>query len=211
MITFILAQQMKTVSMLVIGLIGGYLTPCFSGAQYEVCMWYLIFLNAVSLIFTLKNQRFCSINIINLMVTMFAFVPYVIEPAKPVLPVVLWGIYVVYDLLRDKSNKVGYAVSIVNYAVLTIFSMILFRTSQVYFGSMLGVAALVYYILAYRSYVVKNEIYKTYVYYILLNVWLVILFLLNDIHSVMSFSLIGFVLAVFVAKFNRKYLNAVKK
>lgn len=208
MITFILAQQMKTVSMLVIGLIGGYLTPCFSGAQYEVCMWYLIFLNAVSLIFTLKNQRFCSINIINLIVTMFAFVPYVIEPAKPVLPVVLWGIYVVYDLLRDKSNKVGYAVSIVNYAVLTIFSMILFRTSQVYFGSMLGVAALVYYILAYCSYVSKNEIYKTYVYYILLNVWLVILFLLNDIHSVMSFSLIGFVLAVFVAKFNRKYLNA---
>lgn len=207
MITFIMAQQMKTVSMLVIGLIGGYLTPCFSGAPYEVCMWYLVFLNAVSIIFTLKNQRFCCINIINLILTLCAFVPYVIEPAKPMLPVVLWGIYVVYDLLRDKSNKVGYAVSIVNYAVLTIFSMILFRTSQVYFGSMLGVAALVYYILAYRSYISKNEIYKTYVYYILLNVWLVILFLLNDIHSVMVFSLIGFVLAVFIAKFNRKYLN----
>lgn len=206
-VTFMLAQQMKTVSMLVIGLIGGYLTPCFSGAPYEVCMWYLIFLNAVSLIFTLKNQCFCSINIINLVITMFAFVPYIIEPAKPLLPVALWSIYIVYDLLRDKSNKVGYAVSIVNYAVLTIFSMILFRTSQVYFGCMLGVAALVYYVLAYCSYVSKNEIYKTYVYYILLNVWLVILFLLNDIHSVMSFSLIGFVLAVFVAKFNRKYLN----
>ncbi|MDE6138872.1 MAG: DUF2339 domain-containing protein, partial [Candidatus Gastranaerophilales bacterium] len=207
LITFILAQRMQTVSMLVIGLAGGYLTPCFSGASYEVCMWYLIFLNAVSLIYTLKNQRFCSINIINLVITMLAFMPYVIEPAKPILPIALWAIYIVYDLLRDKSSKLGYAVSVVNYAVLTIFSMILFRTSQVYFGCMLGVAALVYYVMAYCSYVAKNEIYKTYVYYILLNIWLVILFLLNDIYSVAIFSIIGFALAVFVGKFNRKYLS----
>lgn len=205
--TFVLAQQMKTISMLFIGLIGGYLTPCFSGASYDVCLYFLIFLNAVSLVYTLKNQRFAWINIINLIITMFAFIPYVIEPMQPIFPVVLWGIYILYDLLRDKSCKAGYSVSIINYVVLTFFSMLLFRSSHAFLGYMLAVAALVYYGMAFYSYVSKNELYKTYVYYILLNLWLEIVFLLNDVQSVIAWSLIGFVLALFSAKFNRKYLN----
>lgn len=206
--TFVIAQKMKTLSMLLIGLIGGYLTPCFSGAAYDICLYYLIFLNGISLVFTLKNQCFAWINIVNLIITMFAFVPYVIEPMQPIFPVILWGIYIIYDLLREKSNRIGYAVSIVNYAVLTLFSMLFFRSSHAFLGYMLAVAALIYYGMGYYSYISKNELYKTYVYYILLNVWLEIIFLLNDIHSVLAWSLIGLLLAIFSAKFNRKYLNA---
>ena len=191
--TFVLAQQMKTISMLFIGLIGGYLTPCFSGASYDVCLYFLIFLNAVSLVYTLKNQCFAWINIINLIITMFAFIPYVIEPMQPIFPVVLWGIYILYDLLRDKSSKVGYSVSIINYVVLTFFSMLLFRSSHAFLGYMLAVAALVYYGMAFYSF--------------LINLWLEIVFLLNDVQSVIAWSLIGLVLALFSAKFNRKYLN----
>lgn len=207
-LTFILAQRMQTASMLVIGLIGGYLTPCFSGSDYEVSMWYLIFLNAVSLIFTLKNTRYKWINLVNLLITMFAFIPYVIDPVKFIFPVVLWGIYILYDILRDKSSKSDYVLSVFNYIVLTLFSMILFRSSHAFFGYMLAVAAMIYYGLGFYSYVTKNELYKTYVYYILLNLWLEIVFLLNGVESVISLSLVGLALALFSAKFNRKYLNA---
>ena len=48
---------------------------------------------------------------------MIAFIPYVIEPVKLTYPLVLWGIYILYDILRDKSNNVGYALSILNYGV----------------------------------------------------------------------------------------------
>ena len=82
---------MKTPSMLVIGLIGGYLTPIFSGTTYEASMWYLIFLNLVSIVYTLRNARYSYINIINLIITMFAFMPYVIEPVKVTYPLGLWG------------------------------------------------------------------------------------------------------------------------
>ena len=57
---------MKTLSMLVIGLLGGYLTPFLSGAEKDVIFGYLIFLNLISLIYTLKNKHNKVINVINL-------------------------------------------------------------------------------------------------------------------------------------------------
>ncbi len=206
--TFVLAQKMKTVSMLVIGLIGGYLTPCFSGAPYETCLWYLIFLNLVSLVFTLRNTHYNFINFVNLIITMFAFLPYVIEPVRPVFPFTLWGCYIVYDFLRDKSSKAGYALNIMNYLVLTLFSLILFNNIHTTLGYVLFGTAFVYIGLARYSLLVKNNLYKTYIYYVLGNLWLGIIFLLNDVYSVISWSVIGFLITVVVAKYKQKYLTA---
>lgn len=205
--TFVISEQMKTPSMLVIGLIGGYLTPIFSGTTYEASMWYLIFLNLVSIVYTLRNQSYSYINIINLIITMFAFMPYVIEPLKVTYPLVLWGIYLLYDIVRDKSSKTGYSLSIINYAVLTIFSILLFHNAHTSLGYLFGITAFIYAGMAVYSYILKTKLYKTYVHYILLNAWFGIFFLLNDISSVIFWSVIAFILAVLVSKFKQKYLT----
>lgn len=205
--TFIIAQTMKTASMIGIGLIGGYLTPIFSGSSDEVSMWYLIFLNMVSLVYTLKNQRYTFINLINLIITMIAFMPYVIEPVKPLFPLVLWGIYIIYDILRDKTNSSGYKLSMLNYAVLTIFTLLMFHNSQISLGYLLLSTAIVYAGLTTYSCIQKNSLYKTYTNYIFLNLWLAILFILNDVHSVIAFSFTALVLAILIAKFQLKYLK----
>lgn len=205
--TFTIAGKLKTPSMLVIGLIGGYLTPIFSGTSNDASMWYLIFLNLVSIVYTLKNQRYSFINVINLIITMIAFMPYIIEPVRPLYPLVLWGIYILYDILRDKSNNVGYALSILNYAVLTIFSIVMFNNSQVSLGCLLATTAIVYAGLAIYSYILKNPLSKTYSYYILLNLWFGILFILNDVESVCAWSITAIVLAGAISRFKLKYLT----
>jgi len=205
--TFLLADKMQTVSMLVIGLIGGYLTPCFSGAAYEVSMWYLIFLNIVSIVFTLRNQRFRWINIVNLIITMHAFLPYAIDSDATLLPFVLWGVYVIYDFLREKSDSVDYAVCIVNFVVLILFSMLLYTSSHESFYYMLAIAACTYVCFALNSYVSKNQLYKTYVYYALLILWLGILFLSNNVVNVAVWSFVGLGLAVICAKFKQNFLS----
>ncbi len=205
--TFVIAQQMKTVSMLVIGLIGGYLTPCFSGVKYEVALGYLIFLNLVSLIFTLRNERFNWLNCVNLLITMFAFCPYVVEPAKPLFPLTLWGIYIIYDLLRNKNNKVDTALTFINYVVLTLFLVILFRSIHNYIGYLLLGTGLVYSVSACYSYKLQNTLYKNYVYFMLLNLWLGVYFLLPDVLSVFVWSLAAVILAGAINSKGLKFLN----
>ncbi len=204
--TFTIAGKMKTPSMLIIGLIGGYLTPIFSGTSNDSSMWYLIFLNLVSIVYTLKNQRHSFINIINLFITMIAFIPYVIEPVKLTYPLVLWGIYILYDILRDKSNNVGYALSILNYGVLILFSIVMFHNSKVSLGCLLLTTAIVYAGLALYSYVLKNSLSKTYSRYILLNLWFGILFILSDVQSVCAWSITALVIAGLISRFKANYL-----
>ncbi|MBD5402632.1 DUF2339 domain-containing protein [bacterium] len=208
LVIYLISHSMKTPSMLIIGLIGGYLTPCFSGGSHDAAFSYLIFLNLISLIYTLQNKKYSFINIINLVITMLVLsVSNLMEPIKIIFPLVLWGIYIVYDLLRDKSDNVSFSLSLINYIALTLFSLVYFREAHTSLGCLLAVTAAVYYILAFFSYKTNNELYKTYAHYVLINVWFVILFLLNDIQSVVMWSLVPLCVSFMVAKFNRSYLK----
>ncbi len=204
LMTFVIAQRMKTASMLVIGLIGGYLTPVFSGAGYEVSLYYLLFLNLVSLIFTLKNKHYNVVNCINLVITMFVFLPYVVEPVKPLFPLLLWGIYIVYDILRDKTNKTDNILSIINYFVLALFSAVLYRSIHNYLGALLAFTAVVYGVLA-----LKSSLYKYYVHFMLFNLWLSVFFLLSDVTSVFVWAAAATVLSYLIGKLKFKYLTGM--
>ena len=204
---YLLADKMKTLSLLVIGLVGGYLTPIFSGASYEVCLWYLIFLNMISLAYTLRNPRYSAVNIINLFITMISFSPYVIEPARPLYPLVLWAVYIIYDVLRDKNSYHCTVCAWVNYFVLTFFTLIMFHNVHTQLGYMLAAASFIYAGLSLISRRAKNELYKNYEYSILINLWLFVLFILNDVQSVVIWALAALIITCFVKDYKLNYLT----
>ena len=127
--TYIISDKMKTKSMLIIGLIGGYLTPFLSNADVNVSISYLIFLNAISVVYSLKNKNVKVINIINLVLTMIIMSCFKISHEICIaLPLVLWLVYIVYDLLREKNtNEYDAGLSWINYGVLTVFTILIYH------------------------------------------------------------------------------------
>ena len=208
--TYFIADRMKTVSMLVIGLIGGYLTPFLSGADNNVIFSYLVFLNLISLIYTLKNKHNRAVNLVNLILTMFIMLGYNIAgKMDTVYPVVLWLIYIVYDILRDKSSKVDTVLSGINYFVLTIFTLLLYHDNHFGLGSVFASTAVGYLVLAVISRMSKNNLYRYYEHYVLVNLWLFILFILNDVNSVISWAIIPFIITCLIRKFKLEYMKGM--
>lgn len=206
---FFVAHRMKTMSALVIGLIGGYLTPNLTGASHDASFCYLIFLNLVSLIYTLNNVKAKWINPINLFLTMSILLITCIglDVTKVVYPMVLWGIYIVYDLIRDKSSAVDNATCLFNYIFLILTTMLMFKSSAKEVGMLLGLTAVVYAVLAYFGKRVGNPLYKRYEHCIFLNVWFSVLFTLSDLYSIIMWSVIALMLSFAV---KRDKLNSVK-
>ena len=206
--TFIVADRMRTLSMLVIGLIGGYMTPFLSGAETPLIIGYLIFLNMISLIYTLKYKKHNYINIINLLITMLIMSTYIYGMSLNIgYPIVLWAIYLVYDLIREKGNSADNILSWINYGILTMFSIMLFKDAHIILGYMFGAVALVYAGLAMFSGRINNNVFKTYEYYVLLNIWFFVFYILTDIQSVISWSVIALVLSFMTLKENFSHLN----
>ena len=208
--TYIIADRMKTLSMLIIGLLGGYLTPFLSGADNNVIFSYLIFLNLISLLYTLKNKHNRVINLINLIITMFVMIDYnLFNKINSIYPLVLWGIYLVYDILRDKSSKIDTTLSCINYFVLTVFTMTLYHDNHVGLGVLFASTAVGYLILAAFSRVSKNDLYKYYEHYILINIWLFVFFILNDLQSVIVWSVVPLLVSLLIKKFELNYLKGI--
>lgn len=216
-LTYLVSSKLKTASMIIIGLIGGYLTPFCAKASTEEIFGFLIFLNILSLIFVLKNKKFNIINTLNLVISMmimtgiylFKVVLFKGSEVSYVYPLVLWGSYILYDLFRDKSNVIDNVSSWVNYALLTLFSLLLFHDAHDKLGVLFLVTALIYLLLAGGSRFAKNLLYKTYEYFVLINVWLYIIFALNDIQSVTVWSVVALVLSIFVGAYRLNYLTPV--
>lgn len=203
------SHSMKTVSLLVIGLIGGYLTPFMSHSPNSVVFVYLTFLNVMALIYTLKNPNTKWVNPCNITLTMSVFLlGSVFGSGLSVwYPVTLWVIYVLYDLIRDRNSQADNATSILNYIFLAFVTLTLFKASTTQVGVMYGLTGLVYAVLAYCNKHFGNQLYKQYEHYVLLNVWFSILFTLNDTYSVIAWTLIALILSYAVKK---DKLSAVK-
>ena len=209
LLVFGISHKMRSLSSLIIGLIGGYLTPYFAGASSDISYTYLIFLNIVSLIYSLNNVKSKWINPVNLFITMIIMFSGCISMDSPkvVYPVVLWAIYILYDLVRDKLSKIDNITCIINYIFLTVITLTLFKTSVKAVGIMFGVTALIYALLAFIGKRVANPLYKRYEHCIFLSVWFSVLFTLNDIYSIVTWSIIALMLSFAVKK---DKLNAVK-
>ena len=131
---YFVADKQKTVSTIVIGLIGGYLNPFF--VNYHITMnflfWYLIFLNVLSIVFVYRNRSKDAVNIINLVTSAIciASLSAVGNNEISIYQIFsLWGLYVIYDILC--INKEEFTVSkplrYVNFTVLTLLSLLIYK------------------------------------------------------------------------------------
>lgn len=206
---FVLSHNMKSVSSLVIGLIGGYMTPYLSGADSNVSFSYLIFLNIVSVIYALNNVKTKWINPVNLSITMLILLSgcLTLPASQIVYPVILWAVYIVYDLIRDRLSVIDNVTCGLNYIFLTLVTLTLFKTSVQSVGIMFGLTALVYALLAFVGKRLQHPVYKRFEHCIFLNVWFSILFTLNDFYSIATWAVVALMLSFAVKK---DKLNAVK-
>ena len=206
--TYVLADKMKTLSMLIIGLIGAYLTPFCAKAGMNFILSYMLFINMISSAFTLKHTKTNWANIINLFLTMMIFLIYSIgDDISIVFPIILWGIYIIYDILRDKENGIDNTTCYINYGILTLFSSIIFRDAYNKFGILLGVTALLYLGLSYYSRKLGNKLYRFYEYSALVNIWLVVFFLLNTFQSAIAWSILALLTTYIIQKFDAQHLK----
>ena len=206
--TYVLADKMKTLSMLIIGLIGAYLTPFCAKAGMNSILSYMLFINMISSAFTLKHTKTNWANIINLFLTMMIFLIYSIgDDISIVFPIILWGIYIIYDILRDKENGIDNTTCYINYGILTLFSSIIFRDAYNKLGILLGVTALLYLGLSYYSRKLGNKLYRFYEYSALVNIWLVVFFLLNTFQSAIAWSILALLTTYIIQKFDAQHLK----
>ena len=214
--TYFIADKMKTLSMLIIGLVGAYLTPVFAGAGMIANLYYILFINIISPVYTLRNKNVNWINIVNIVIAMLVFAGYSFLSGKAfltkyayfkiVFPIVLWGANIVYDVLRDKFNEVDNAFSMLNYVVLTLFSLILFSEAKVPLAILLGAAAIGYLLLSLYARSREFMHYKFYDYSVLINLWLIILFTGNSFQNTILWSIVGLLTALLIKKYNLKHL-----
>ncbi len=127
--TFFLADKLKTVSMLVISLIAGYLNPFFVTGSVDTSgaflFGYLLFVNLLSIIYTFRNNSKNVVNTVNLIMTLIVGAIFVdFKAISLIYPVILWAMYFVYDLIctMNPEHKPSKTLNYTNFVVFSIFT-----------------------------------------------------------------------------------------
>lgn len=144
---YYIADKQKTTSTLVIGLIGGYLSPFLisNDISIEFLFIYLLFLNILSLVFVYRNQQKNVINTVNLCLTSFILFCYSITGTISLYQIIsLWAIYVIFDILCIlKNGKVlNEVLKYVNFGILLLLGSCINDISD--YGVFVGIVALIY-------------------------------------------------------------------
>lgn len=161
---FYTADRMKTVSMLAITMVAGYLNPLFINPNFHVdhnfLFGYLTFVNLLGIIYTYRNKNRNTLNIINLILT-FLYTAFTAD--NIIYPAILWVMYFAYDIIENsKEEKIdNKLLNYTNLAIFTFFAMIILK-DKIQLGSALLIPALIYAITA----TLKNkreEFFKHYI------------------------------------------------
>jgi len=212
------ADRQKTASMAAIALAGGYLNILSFANQLELpyIFGYILFLNLLSIVFVYRNPDKSAVNFINLTVSLCILFPFLISKSISIFyPLALWGMYLVYDLIRqekhneyiDKANLLNWA----NTAVLALFSLVIFKSAWINIGCLLFAAAAVY--AAVILYLKKKggENYLPYT-HSMLTVFLAAVFFslyrYNALCCIAVWALSGLIMSYISAKYNKTYLSA---
>ena len=212
-VAYIVADKQKTLSMIAISLIGGYLNIFFvDNININMTFGYLIFLNLLSVIYTFRNPDKEIINVINLVVTLlFIFIQTdTKEGLSFIFPVILWLVYLIFDLVKNLQNKdtdEGNILNWVNLGVLSFFSLIIFKENKLAIGITLISMAMVYNLILAYLITKSSEKFKPYLYSMLVTILLSIYFLLDGTSRIMAWSFFGLLIAFVVKKLDREYLS----
>lgn len=212
---YLAADRQKTISMLVIALIGGYLNPFFisSSINSNFLCAYFIFLNLLSIIYVYKNPQREVLNVVNLLTTFVIGTFYFIfhSDLNIIYPLIMWVVYIAYDIFRknkstevfDKNNILNW----LNFAVLTMFTLIVFKDEKINVGCLIMFAGLVYVGLAYYYFQRKSEYFKPYLYSMLVAILLSTFYLTEGVYRIALWSIEAFAVAFAVYKYKLEYLQ----
>lgn len=208
---FLVADKLKTISMLVVSLIAGYLNPFLVNKDFIVdpnfVFGYLIFVNLIAVLYTYRNKNRNTVNIVNLILT-FLFTAFTVD--NILCPAILWAIYIVYDLVANLKENVqdNRLLNYINLATYILFASIVLK-EHMHTGYAIMVVAILNAIVSF----IKNdmpELSRHYLYLFLSAFNISIFFLFADlpIWRVCIWTLEVVVLALFAKKYTQKeFLN----
>ena len=216
--TYIFAETYKSYSALGIGLLGGYINPffLFNDLSLNYLFAYLLFLNALSLIYVYKNQDKRWLNFINLFLTTVLLVgESVFSPEKfnIIYPIILWGMYLSFDLLRILSKKSEnerehYMSSYMNLGVLSFLSWLVFSDYRMLLGGVLFSYGIVYLVLVcYFLSTAQKKILRPYFYALIAVVYMGTFFVSTGMTRVILWTLETLIVTALRYKLNLKYLT----
>ena len=212
---YFVADKQKTVSTIVIGLIGGYLNPFF--VNYHITMdflfWYLIFLNVLSIVFVYRNRSKDTVNIINLIMSSVCIAGLSGISGNSVTLgqiTALWGLYIIYDILC--INKEGFTTQkplrYTNFTILTLLSLLIYR-NYTEIGTFLYVVSIIYAMLGvvYLSRTQEKE--NGYFHSCIIAVFMTIFFFTknDDLMRISLWSLEALIVGFLACKYKLKALS----
>ena len=152
--TYFLAGRYKSYSALGIGLFGGYLTPFFlnDNLSQNFLFCYLLFMNAIALVYVYVNSDKRWLNFVNLVLTtvlLFGTSIFAHDKFSIICPIILWVMYLSFDLLRILTNKIQhekehYMSSYINLGILAFLSWLVFSGERMLLGLVLFSYAFIY-------------------------------------------------------------------
>lgn len=206
------AEKQKTVSMISVALIGGYLNILFSAFNIDVSLafGYIIFLNILSVIYAYRNPKNAVINIINLIIGLLLISLLMIfkEKVSVIYPIVLWIVYLIYDLINNSDNFKNYHfLNWMNLAALTVFSLIIFQKEKLYIGLLLIFAAIVYDLISIYFIRQNSDKFKPYLYSMFTSLLLAVYFLTEGILRIGLWSLTALIICIVAVFYKKDYLK----
>lgn len=214
-ITYIIADKMKTTSMLIISLIAGYLNPFLNkDVSVTFLFTYLFFINGLSLLYAYKNNKQSWITYINLAVTLIimAIKASFHGSALPLThPLCLWEMYLAYDMLSEKHSTEPFdkqnLLNWLNFATLGVFSLIIFHKDHTSLGYLLLAVGLIYAGIVYFYASKQNEQFKPYLYSMLITIITASVCLTGGVYRICLIAFEGLGLAVISGRFKLNYLT----
>ncbi len=212
---YYVADKQKTLSMIIIALIAGYINPIFinAHASNEFLFGYYIFLNLLSVIYVYRNPHRDYINFVNLSLTFIILSCILLFQESTInilYPLILWLVYLIYDVLRKEKissdNIKDNILNWINLGILTLLTLLIFKEQKIYAGSLVLFVGLLYAGLVVRYVKQKTVSYKPYLYSSLILLLIGTYLSLDGIWRIGLLSLESLAISAAAFRYNLNYL-----
>ncbi len=204
---YYVADKQKSLSMIIIALFAGYLNPIFINANISsnYLFGYFILVNILSIIYVYRNRDKYYINFINLILTLLitATASIVLGKINIIYPLLLWTVYLVYDLflkLQNIKNTDNNYLNWINFSVLTVYTSVIFSNEIKIAGLFMLFAAFIYSLVSYYLMRKDSDTYKVYFHSMLMAVGIATLFISEGLTRILLFSIEGVIIAFIAYK-----------
>ncbi|MBQ9244635.1 DUF2339 domain-containing protein [bacterium] len=211
---YLIADKQKTVSMVAIALVGGYLNIFMISSEISLnfLFSYLIFLNIMSMLFVIRNYDKNIINHINIITSTIFAVPFILCSSSKlniIFPIILWIMYLLYDFsLRIKHedyDEFG-LLCWFNYISVSTIIGFMFGSNKTAIGCSQLILAISYGIMACYFILKASDKVRIYLRIMLLSIYLSIFLFTEGTLRLGLWALAAIILSYVAKNYNRDYL-----